>query len=348
MLKIDFTNTLLKNIITNSVGNKQKEEGYSLSPELSIVKADSMDYLKKYFLSQFQCIEFFSFTHPVDLELNEMYVLVSNLFLDSNEFIAESHNFTKLLYEKSVHPKIKSGEINVVEFHDIGVNEELFDGLGIFKSESDVPYISMNKAEGSENYGIQHKYGYDLKGIDKGCLIINTNSESGYLILVVDKISGDAQYWVDDFLKVAPIATEFSDTKAFMDMTKKFLSEELNADNEYDNTEKIDLINKTVDFFKDNDRFEKQDFEESVLKDQKVIESFRNFAPTYSENHDVAISESFNISDQAVKKQVRKFKNILKLDKNFQIHISGDKSLIKKGVDDDGRKYYKIYYENEE
>jgi hypothetical protein len=48
-----------------------------------------------------------------------------------------------------------------------------------------------------------------------------------------------------------------------------------------------------------------------------------------------------------VKKQARVFKNILKLDKNFDIYIHGNRELIEKGIDENGRKYYKIYYEEE-
>ena len=39
---------------------------------------------------------------------------------------------------------------------------------------------------------------------------------------------------------------------------------------------------------------------------------------------------------------------MLKLDKNFHIYIHGDKDLIEKGYDQTtGKKYYKIYYDEE-
>jgi hypothetical protein len=49
----------------------------------------------------------------------------------------------------------------------------------------------------------------------------------------------------------------------------------------------------------------------------------------------------------AVKKQERIFKSVLKLDKNFHIYIHGDRELIEQGMDADGRKFYKIYFEEE-
>jgi hypothetical protein len=59
------------------------------------------------------------------------------------------------------------------------------------------------------------------------------------------------------------------------------------------------------------------------------------------------MNESFDISPQAVKKQARIFKSVLKLDKNFHIYIHGDRELIEQGVEKDGRKFYKIYFTEE-
>jgi len=60
------------------------------------------------------------------------------------------------------------------------------------------------------------------------------------------------------------------------------------------------------------------------------------------------MTDNFEISAQAVKKQSKIFKSVLKLDKNFHIYIHGDKELIEKGVEKDGRKFYKIYYKEEQ
>ena len=49
----------------------------------------------------------------------------------------------------------------------------------------------------------------------------------------------------------------------------------------------------------------------------------------------------------AVKKQARSIKSIIKLDKNFHIYVHGSRELIEQGVDEEGRKFYKIYYKEE-
>jgi len=58
--------------------------------------------------------------------------------------------------------------------------------------------------------------------------------------------------------------------------------------------------------------------------------------------------DEFSISTNAVKKQSRVFKSVLKLDKNFHVYIHGNKDLIEKGFDSGmGMHYYKIYFEEE-
>jgi hypothetical protein len=134
-------------------------------------------------------------------------------------------------------------------------------------------------------------------------------------------------------------------TKEFLNVTKEFITTELSSKHHVSKTEKIDLLNKTMDYFKSNEAFDKKDFEDSVFQNEEVIKSFRSFDDLVRPNNE---DKGFEISSQAVKKQARVYKSVLKLDKNFHVYIHGDKSLIEKGTESDGRKYYKIYYENED
>ena len=89
------------------------------------------------------------------------------------------------------------------------------------------------------------------------------------------------------------------------------------------------------------------EFATEVIDNTKAIESFKVYKSNYEEEFDTEIADTFAISNAAVKKQARVFKSVLKLDKNFHIYIHGNNELIEKGVDEAGRKYYKIFYENE-
>ena len=67
----------------------------------------------------------------------------------------------------------------------------------------------------------------------------------------------------------------------------------------------------------------------------------------YEEVYEVDVNDHFEISKNAVKKQARFFKSIIKLDKNFHIYVHGNRKMIEQGVDDEGKKYYKLYYDAE-
>ncbi len=60
------------------------------------------------------------------------------------------------------------------------------------------------------------------------------------------------------------------------------------------------------------------------------------------------MSDDFEISNSAVKQSKGKFKSVIKLDKNFHVYIHGDRDMVEKGYDNDkGKKYYKLFFDNE-
>jgi hypothetical protein len=107
------------------------------------------------------------------------------------------------------------------------------------------------------------------------------------------------------------------------------------------------LLNRSVEYFKSHKSLDKIEFEKEVFQDASIIEAFRNYDDNYRKVNKIDITENFNISTLAVKKQNRVFKNVLKLDENFHIYIHGNKDLIERGIENDGRRFYKIYFENE-
>ena len=122
----------------------------------------------------------------------------------------------------------------------------------------------------------------------------------------------------------------------------------MDEDFNVEKTDKIDILNRSVEYFKTNESFNKADFEETVFQSEEVINSFRSYDSSYRESNEIEVKDEFDISDQAVKKQSKFFKSILKLDKNFHVYIHGNKDMIERGVESDGRKFYKIYFEKED
>jgi len=172
---------------------------------------------------------------------------------------------------------------------------------------------------------------------------------SNYRICIVDNAnkSNEAQYWKDVFLQLKPIKNDFHQTNQFLGITKQFVTKQLSEDFEVSKADKIDFLNRSVDYFKKHESFDKKEFENEVFHDAGMIKSFRNFDSNYREEKEIKLLDNFDISPQAVKKQARVFKSVLKLDKNFHIYIHGKRELIEQGVEKDGRKFYKIYFNEE-
>jgi hypothetical protein len=347
MNKIDFSQIELLSLITHKVGNKLRDENIQLTDEATFYNNDTKEFLLRYFLLPVKSEELFEFTHSVKLEMNDVYSIVKDIFNDSTEFISHSKSLAKLLYENSMHPKIKGGELNIAFFTNVVLDDEVVEAIGIYKSETDVPFLKMKI--GKAKYNINHEFGFEIKGVDKGCIIFNTNQGTGFKVLVIDNSnkSVEAQYWKDDFLKLKPIANEFHQTNQFLGIAKNFVTKQLDEEFEVTKADKIDLLNRSVEYFKTHETFDKKEFEEEVFQDSGIIKSFRIFDNSYRQENEIDITDSFDISPQAVKKQARVFKSVLKLDKNFHIYIHGNRDMIEQGVDKDGRKYYKIYYDQE-
>jgi hypothetical protein len=201
----------------------------------------------------------------------------------------------------------------------------------------------------NDTFSINYEDGINIDKLDKGCLIFNTDRDLGLRVCIVDKSnkSIEAQYWKDNFLQVKPCNDDYHNTKNFMVIAKDFVTKQLPEEIELSKADQINLLNGTVEYFKKNEKFDKKDFENQVFKDKAIIESFNNFDETYRESRSIDSMENFDISPNAVKKQSKVLKSVLKLDRNFHIYIHGDRELIEQGVERDGRKYYKIYYQDE-
>ena len=256
-------------------------------------------------------------------------------------------NLAKHLYEQSTHPKIKGGEFYTVYFKDCLLGGETMDAVGLFKSENKDTFLKVLREGG--NFNLESEQGINIKKLDKGCLIFNKDRENGYVVAVVDNTNRgvDAQYWIDDFLHVRQRKDEYANTENVMAMAKQFITKELPKEFEVPKADQIDLLNRSLQFFKEKDTFDIEDFANEVIEQPEVIESFKNYKKTFEEERSMEIDDSFAISQHAFKKQQRSYKRIIRLDKKIQIIIDGNRDHIEQGEDEKG-KYYKVYYNTEE
>lgn len=347
-MNIDFGGVAIQHLATHFIGNKGKEERLRISESETDISDDTVDLVIRYFFSTFNFDEEYQLFHPVSLKMNEVYQVAGEIFKRKTDFLAGTAAVAQLLYQCSVHPKVKAGELNVALFTNLIVDDKKVDAIGIFKSETTTPFLKMKSKE--KQYRISHDSGYEVERIDKGCLVVNQGESEGYRVLLADRFGKkeEAQYWKDEFLQVKPMSDSYHFTNNILSVAKTFITEEL-PKYEVGKTEQIDLLNRSVEYFRSNEQFDIGNFQEQVFNDAEMIDKFQHFGSTFISENNMEIADNFSISSQALKKQARIFKSVLKLDKNFHVYIHGDTNLIEKGYDEKkGKHYYKIYFEQEQ
>lgn len=344
-------NALLSQLSIHHIGNKLQNENLSLSQAPTLLQdAELSNLLLQYFLNAFQKVnEVYRFYHSSnDLELNPVYNFAAAVFEENEKFHSKSELIAKHLYDISNHPKIKSGELYVVYFNGVQIEGELFDALGIFKSETKETYLKV--LNNANVFDLSYEQdAINISKLDKGCLIFNTEKEEGYKVAVLDQTnrSSEAVYWKDDFLKLKIRNDNYNQTQNVLGVYKNFVTQKLDTEFDLTKADKIDLLNKSIKYFKENETFDLNEFADEVIGNEKGISSFKDFKLDFETEFETPIADTFDISSAAVKKQSKNYKSVLKLDKNFHIYIHGDRQLIEQGTDTDGRKFYKIYYKDE-
>ncbi|MGB5989551.1 MAG: nucleoid-associated protein [Marinifilaceae bacterium] len=345
----DFSKAKIDSIIVHNVGNKYEDEKLDLSMKALDIADESINQvLFNYFFSPFKKDELYNFNHEQSLDKNIVYNFVQDIFENNLSFYENSVNIAKQLFLKSNHPNIKSGEFYVVFLKDCVFYDEVCDAIGLFKSESKETFLKVFLT--GDTYQLGCEDGINIKKLDKGCVIFNTSKEQGYNVCIVDKTNknNDTVYWRDDFLGLKAVEASYFNTKNYLDLCKDFVKDVYNQDNEVSLPDQIDLLNRSINYFKDTDVFSENEFKDKIITEPDVIEAFEDYKQFYSTEKDLDIKDVFGVSESAVKDSKRYFKHVLKLDKNFHIYIHGNRKFVEKGFDTaKDMNYYKLFYKEE-
>ena len=346
---IDSSQAHFSSLSIHYIGNKTADTPLILSDAaIDLSDPHLRDGLVRYFFSHFTRPEFYRFVHSDQVGLNTVYNICGRIFEPRSDHHELSLSLARYLYEKSIHPQVKAGELYVAHMRDCLLEGEPVDVIGIFKTESKSRFFKVGQ-DGS-HFRLEQDYGMSEEKMDKGCLVFKTDKEDGYRVCIVDNVNkGDeAHYWRSDFLGLSPCNDDYHKTSNFLTLCKSFIKEQMPEEFVVEKTAQIDMLNKTVDFFKKHERFDFQEFSTEVMQEPMLMQSFERYKEGYEQEQQTTIEGSFDISGMAVRKQERVFKSVLKLDKNFHVYIHGDRQLIEKGYDEEkGMNYYKIYYREE-
>lgn len=347
---IHFENCEISNIVIHHVGNKFEGGSLVLSDACFLPDdADVVNLLKTYFLSAFKKDAYYRFLpYEGELSNNPVYTSLGAVFDDEREFYPQSLEIATHLFEQSNNPNIKPGELYIVHFKNCNIEEGVCDAVGIFKSETKDTFLKI--VMDRNTYSLVGESGINIKKMDKACIVFNVNRDSGYKVCVLDKTNmKEAVYWVADFLGVEPGADSYFQTANYLDLCKNFVRDIYNQENDISKADQIDLLNRSIDFFKGADVFSENRFKEEVVQEPEVISAFENFKNQYETDNQIELPGEFAVSGYAVKDEKKYFRHVLKLDKNFHVYIHGERKYIRKGYDPErDLNYYTLYFRNEE
>lgn len=353
---LELKHARIDRMVVHKAGNKLQGEGFVIAPaEYELTDGNLEEALLKYFLASFKDDTIYRFSHATDIHLNEVYMYITQAFINKSLFYDQSINVLKHLYENSCHPKVRSGEFYMVYFTDCILDGNPVDAIGIFKTETKDTYIKV--VQEGVDFVLDRQDGINLKKLDKGCLIFNSESTDGFRVSIVDNVNKgkeEAVYWKEDFLHVAPVMDNHYHTTAYLDLCKDF------AENVYapvynaDKKDQAVFLHQTMEYFNTNNSFDLDQFASTVLREPELVDQFKEHKKNFDYNQGVSAAEAFDISNGAVKSVKRRLRNIIKLDTGVEIQLKPGvteetAAAIEKGYDEErGMQYYKIYFRSEE
>jgi len=348
---INLFNAQIQYISIHKIGNKSRNESIFLSDEPYKLSDEIVPLIKEFFLKPFRDKEevYYQFAHDVDIEYNEMFVSVSSIFENPSIVHNASRSITNHLFEQGGHPHIKSGEVYVVHFTNLSIDNNIVDAIGIFKSEIKNDFLELE--ENGSHLDMILKQGISLDKLDKGALIFNYKKEDGYKILVHDSNRYDSRYWLEHFLSVDAFEDENFLTKKYLKFAQDF-AKEVVAPSE-DKKEEVMFMNRSMNYFAKNDEFEESAYLNEVLDNPDLISEFKNFKVDKGEKYSIEDVSSFPISNTAVTDARRKWKGTIALDTGMTIKMDfinpeSAERFLERGWDEEKQMYYYLLYYNKE
>lgn len=333
--------SVVEEFVLHRVSADGKESVFS---DFSVVLKgeEEQDFLRKLFLKPFANMVFTSeFTHAVSLEYNVLHGLCSKIQA-GKDLLQCSEAIAKHLIDVSQHHNINGGDLYVAKFSGVQIGSAEYDAVGIYKFDEKEVFIESKLVSGLIELSMKRGLGNNKP--NKAVLVVFT---AGAPTLFVVDDNNSTEFWQKNFIDHKPKHDNVNSTSNLLDLTKSFITQQLPQDYQIAKADQIDLLNRSVQYFKSHSEFDKGEFAQEVFQEEGAIKSFNQYSDRFQETHDVEIHDNFEISAHAVKRQARIFKSVIKLDKNFHIYIHGDRNKIESGIDESGRKFYKIYYDQE-
>lgn len=285
---------------------------------------------------KFEQMTEYRFFHESSLTLHDLYAYASEIFRNESAFLAQSQLIAKHLHNASTHPNIKNGELFIGLFDHCTWVDRRVRVLAIMKIDEKDTFIDIAQTEGGLR--VTDVEGISLKRINNTALIVDLgNGELS--VFVKTKKKEDVVYWTERFLQAKVADESYVKTNEALTLCKKFITKE-----DYTNTEKLTYLTKTLDYFQQQDHFHVNDYMEAVFEEPD--------APTRDTLVTMLAPLTTPISISAVEKAQKAYKRKIRLDEHIEIQVMLDSQedverYIETGMDEQGRKFYKLYFHEE-
>ncbi len=314
------------------------------SREGAVVSSPEINtWLTKFLFKPFNADEKFAF--QIEEALPELMDQCSSIFNDQNNLLEKSIEIVELYLSTAHSNKSKDGEFIVAFFEDCIIGDEVTDVIGLFRIERKETFLKLEPTY--DAFTLHKDEGISPTKIGQGAMIFNTDQESGYQILQIDKIGpkNEEFFWTESFLGASKVVDSYYHTQHLINNIQEFAQTNFDEDQ---STEKITFVNDSIEFMKESEVFDQQAYSEQVLQAPELIEQFESFQGEKTQENPFLESEQFEISKPAIKSTKRYIRSVIKLDKNFHVYVHGNRENILRGYDEEKKKhFYTLYYEEE-
>lgn len=281
----------------------------------------------------------YEFFHETDVELNEVYTYAQAILADDAQFFEQSKHIATHLHSVSNHPNIKNGSLFIGLFDNCLMGDETKKVLAIVKIDEKEIFLDVKSEQ--DKMIVNGIDGINVKKINNAAVIVDMGLDEAPAVFMRTRRKEDIVYWQERFLKIKVADEHYENTNlALQEMRKYILKEEA-----YSNPEKLNYLNKTLEYFRSEEEFQVDHYIEEVFEKPEEVQ--RDVIINTVKPYETIISES------AIEKVENSYKRKIKLDDHIEIvvnvrDIEAVDQLIETGRDEEtGRNFYKIYFEEE-
>jgi hypothetical protein len=348
---LDITQANIARLGITWVGNKDRYEGVVVPASVLLPVDDyahellTASLLKPFLKNE----EFYYFHHDEDVSHHPVYQECMELFTDDANMQAVAQNLTQQLYEYMEGDKLKGGELFIVLIDGLKFIDQDVRAIALLKVQTRTNFLRTERSQ--EAFVLKPFEGIGLEKPELSALIFQMDELEGYRVAVIDTVTkkDERSFWKDSFMRLQPIEDHFFHTTHHMSMASEFIVDKMPISFGLNKADQADLLNKSAIYFKENEHFDVGAFADKLFPEEEQQEAFLSYRDQYAQGNAIPLEDAFDISNQAVKKQMKHLKSVIKLDKNFHLYVHGRRDLIEKGYDDDRKlKFYKVFFEDEE